>query len=558
MASDGSRDAVVDGDARFDVVVVGAGLAGLYAIHRFLRAGLSVMCVERASDVGGTWFWNRYPGARCDVESIDYSYSFSPELDQEWTWTERFATQPEILAYIRHVADRFDLRRHIRLGCSVVAARYHEDVSQWTLRLDDDTQLTCCYCVMATGCLSSPKDPDIAGLSQFAGEILRTSDWPAPEPELGGRRVAVIGTGSSGIQCIPELASRVGRLYVFQRTANFSVPARNAPLDPDFVRELKADYPAFRTRAKATYAGLVIRSTGLAALSVSPEERDAEYSARWTKGGVQFLGAYTDIRTNMEANETAAGFVRNRIREIVADAATAERLAPRSHPIGTKRLCVDSNYYDTFNRDNVELVDLRETPIVAVTEHGIRTTSEDIEIDVIVLATGFDAFTGALARIDTLGREGASLAECWRHGPRTYLGLAVPGFPNFFIVTGPGSPSVLCNMIRAIEQHVDWIADAIQFVRDHGLTWIEADADAAQSWGEHVQGVAETTIYPVADSWYVGANVPGKPRLFMPYLGGFHTYSARCDEVAAHGYEGFALGHGPEVAAVLGSAVESQ
>jgi cyclohexanone monooxygenase len=524
-----------------DVVTVGAGLAGLYMLYRIREQGLRVQVLEAGDDIGGTWYWNRYPGARCDVESYDYSYSFSPELQQEWVWTERFPSQPEVLAYINHVADRFDLRRDIRFGTRVVSAVFDERTNRWTVETQDGDQLTARFCVMATGCLSIPKDPEFPGLGTFEGGLYQTARWPHDSPDFTGQRVACIGTGSSGIQCIPMLARQALRLHVFQRTPNFSVPAQNRPLDSETDRAMKLRYPEYRQAARASYAGVTIPSTGLSVFAVTPQEREQEYTARWQRGGVQFLGAFVDIRTDPAANDTAAEFIRDQIRQTVVDPVVAAKLLPNSYPVGTKRLCVDSNYFATYNRANVTLVDLREDPIEAITPCGIQTSETDYEFDSIVLATGFDAMTGALMKIDMRGRGGARLQDEWSEGPRMYLGLAVAQFPNLFTVTGPGSPSVLSNMVLAIEQHVDWIAECIGHLVDEGISTIEATATAQEEWAQHVSDVADLSLFPKTDSWYVGTNVPGKPRVLMPYLGGFDTYAKRCDEVAAGGYVGFRL-----------------
>ena len=525
-----------------DAVVVGAGFAGLYALHRLRQLGLNVVVVEAGDDVGGTWYWNRYPGARCDVESADYSYSFSPELEQEWVWSERFAAQPELLSYIRHVADRFDLRRDIWFGYRVVAAHFDEASGRWTVELDEGQILRARYCVMATGCLSAPKDVDIDGLADFRGLVLRTARWPADDPDLSASRVGCIGTGSSGIQCIPLLAAWSQHLHVFQRTPNFSVPARNAPVPPEADRSLKSTYRDRRAHARSSFAGVVIEGTGKRAQEVSPQEREREYSARWERGGVQFLGAFVDIRTDVAANDTAAEFIRARIRETVRDPDVAQKLLPSGYPVGTKRLCVDADYFATFNRENVTLVDLRETPIERITPTGVMVDGDHIELDVLVLATGFDAFTGAVSHIDVRGRAGETLAAHWASGPRTYLGLAVSGFPNLFLVTGPGSPSVLANMVVAIEQHVEWITACVEWMDERQVDWIEATAEAEAEWVQHVREVAELTLFPLTASWYSGSNVPGKPGVFVPYVGGLNTYAERCDDIARSEYSGFSVG----------------
>ncbi|MEN9314309.1 MAG: hypothetical protein RIS35_702 [Pseudomonadota bacterium] len=534
----------------FDVVVVGAGFAGLYMLHRLRGLGLSVRVFEAGDGVGGTWYWNRYPGARCDVDSMEYSYDFDESLQQEWTWSERFAAQPEILAYANHVADRFDLRRDIRFGTRVAAARFDEAENLWRLSTEPSGQgdaapeageTSARFVVMATGCLSSTNLPKFPGIDSFSGTSYHTGQWPKEGVDFTGRRVAVIGTGSSAIQAIPLIAQQASELFVFQRTATYSVPARNAPLAPDYVARIKSDYKAFRARNRTmpnAFGSNFARNDAPAA-SASPEERRRAYEERWAAGGVTLLGAYGDLLTDAEANETAAEFVRGKIREIVRDPAVAELLSPRQ-VIGCKRLCIDTGYYETFNRPNVKLVDVSRDPIEAITPRGVITGGREYAVDSIVYATGFDAMTGTLLRIDIRGRGGLSLRDKWAAGPRTYLGLGIAGFPNLFTVSGPGSPSVLTNMIVSIQQHVDWIAECIGRLRERSVATIEATEDAEEAWVAHVNSVADKTLFPSCNSWYLGANVPGKTRVFMP-LPGFPAYVAKCDEVASRGYEGFAL-----------------
>jgi cyclohexanone monooxygenase len=526
---------------RFDAVIVGAGFAGLYALHRVRGLGLSARVFEAGRGVGGTWYWNRYPGARCDVESMDYSYSFSDELQQQWRWTERYASQPEILTYINHVADRFDLRADIQLDTRVTSAVFDETSGRWAIETDRGHRVSAQFCIMATGCLSDAQLPAIPGRETFAGRSYHTGRWPHEGVDFTGQRVGVIGTGSSAIQSIPIIARQAAQLFVFQRTPNYSVPARNAPLDPEFERHVKATYADFRRQARESRVGFVMERAGDSALAVSPEERATQYEAHWQRGGLGFSATYTDILLNAEANETAAAFFREKIREIVKDPAVAEALTPRDYPLGTKRLCVDTDYYATYNRPNVRLIDLRKTPIDAITPRGVKTSDAEYAVDSLVFATGFDAMTGALLKIDIRGRGGRTLEQAWAEGPRTYLGLAMAGFPNLFAITGPGSPSVLSNMIVSIEQHVDWIADCLVYLRARGLHRIEASAEAQEAWVAHVNEIGHATLYPRANSWYMGANVPGKPRVFMPYIGGVGVYRQRCDEVAARGYEGFTL-----------------
>ena len=530
-----------------DAAVVGAGFAGMYMIYRLRELGLSLRGFELAADVGGTWFWNRYPGARCDIESLDYSYSFSEELEQEWQWTEKYATQPEILKYANHVADRFDLRRHIEFETRVVAAVFDEAASRWTLLTDKGSQVSAQFCVMATGSLSTVNTPELPGLDTFQGARYHTGQWPHEGVDLSGLRVGVIGTGSSGIQCIPILAEQAAQLVVFQRTANFSLPARNAPLDPGLYERLKASYPEYRRRARESPTGVPVDLPVKRTFEADDAERRNAYEAAWEGGKYgALLRAFTDLLTDKPANDTASEFLRSKIRQTVSDPDVAEALTPKDHPFGTKRSCLDTNYYETYNRENVTLVDLRKSPIVAVTPTGIRTADRDHRLDAIVFATGFDAMTGALSRVEIRGRRSRSLKDKWAAGPRSYLGLAIAGFPNLFLVTGPGSPSVLSNMIVSIEQHVEWIAECIACLRDRGQVAIEATEEAEDAWVVEVNAAADRTLYPMANSWYLGANIPGKQRIFMPYVGGVGAYREKCDKVVAADYEGFRFLGPPE------------
>jgi len=524
---------------RLDLVVVGAGFAGMYMLQRARTLGLSARVFEAGADVGGTWYWNRYPGARCDVESLEYSYGFDEALQQEWRWSERFATQPEILRYASHVADRFGLRKDMRFNTRVVAATWDEAASRWTVRTDRGGEVTTQFLVMATGCLSSANLPDIPGRDSFAGAIYHTGEWPHEEPDFTDKRVGVIGTGSSAIQSIPIIAARAKQLIVFQRTANYSVPARNAPLDPEHVARIKAGYATFRAknRLQINAFGSNMPRSSVPARELTPEQRREALEARWRYGGLFFLGAFGDLLLDKGVNDIAAGFVRGKIRDIVKDPAVAKLLSPQQ-VIGCKRLCVDTDYYATFNRPSVRLVDIAAQGIERITPEGVRANGETFELDALVFATGFDAMTGTLSKIDIRGRGGRSLREAWSSGPRTYLGLSVAGFPNLFTITGPGSPSVLTNMIVSIEQHVDWIADCIAHLRKSGRAAIEAQPRAQDAWVAHVNAVADRTLYPMCNSWYVGANIPGKTRVFMPLLG-FPAYVEKCNEVVSKGYEGF-------------------
>jgi cation diffusion facilitator CzcD-associated flavoprotein CzcO len=526
-----------------DVVIVGAGFAGLYAHHRLRALGLTLQGYESAADVGGTWWWNRYPGARCDVESMDYCYSFSPELEQEWRWSERYATQPEILRYVNHVADRFDLRRDIQFETRVTATTWDEQAQRWNVLTDRGDRISTQFCVMAVGCLSAPKQPEIAGMETFDGQILYTNQWPHEGVDLGGLRVGVVGTGSSGIQSIPLIAEQAAHVTVFQRTPNFTMPAKNAPLDPEAIRDRKSHYRDHRQVMRESRAGVVVPVPEQSALQVDSKAREAKFEAAWESGTLYgMVAAFNDLLVDRDANDTAAEFVRARIRKIVDDPDVAERLSPRNHPLGTKRPCLDSDYYATFNRANVTLVDVSSTPITELTQRGIRTAADEYDLDIIVFATGFDAMTGSLLRANIVGAHGIALRDKWAAGPRTYLGIATAGFPNLFMVTGPGSPSVLVNMLVAIEQHVDWIADCIGYVCEQGSPSIDATLDAENAWVDHVNEVAGRTLFPSAASWYMGANVPGKPRVFMPYIGGLPQYTRVCESVAADDYRGFTLG----------------
>ncbi len=523
-----------------DVVVVGAGMAGLYLLHRLRKAGFDARAFETADDVGGTWYWNRYPGARCDIQTVDYSYSFDAELETEWEWSEKYATQPEILAYLQHVADKHDLRRDITFSTRIDAAVWDDDANQWRLQTEHGDEVRCSHYVMATGCLSLPKSPDIDGADRFGGEVYFTSRWPHEGVDFTGKRVAVIGTGSSGIQSIPLIAAEADELTVFQRTPNFSIPALNGPVPAEKLDLVRTDTGAYREAAKWSRGGVPGDPAEVGALAVSDAERLAKYEEVWQKGELMApLGAFNDLLVNPAANETISEFIRGKIRSIVSDPETAEALCPTNHPFGTKRPCLDTNYYQTFNLPHVSLVSLLREPISSITETGIDTSERSFEFDAIVFATGFDAMTGAIVSVDITGRDGIRLADKWADGPKTYLGLTSVGFPNFFTITGPGSPSVLSNMAVSIEQHVDWIADCLEDLRRDGFDVIEATPTAEDGWGLHVNDCANITLYPQANSWYMGANVPGKPRVFLPYVGGVDTYRRACDEVRAGDYLGF-------------------
>jgi cyclohexanone monooxygenase len=522
-----------------DVLVVGAGFGGLYAVHTLRGAGFDVRAVEAGSGVGGTWYWNRYPGARCDVESLDYSFSL-PDLEQEWEWTERYATQPEILRYLDHVADRLDLRRSITFNTRVTAATWHAGAAHWHVTTDTGRSMIARHVILATGSLSAAKEPDIPGAGNFQGKALITSSWPKEGVDVAGLRVGVIGTGSSAVQAIPVLAREAAELIVFQRTPGFSIPARNRKLDPDHVAAFKARYQEHRQSTRATRPGVHFRSTGKMASELDGAAQRAALEDQWEKGGADFANTFTDLFLDEGANAVAADFVREKIRATVKDPATAEALIPKGYPIASKRLCLDSDYYETFNRPNVRLVDISMTPIDRIVADGVRTSRELFLLDILVFATGFDAMTGSMLRIHVQGIDGVTLREKWAAGPLTYLGLMVAGFPNLFIVAGPGSPSVLTNMVASVEQHVEWITQCLIELRANAQQRIEADPQAETEWVARVNKLAAATLFMKGNSWYLGANVPGKPRVFMPYVGGLGEYREICAKVAEEGYRGFA------------------
>ena len=526
--------------AEIDAVVIGAGFAGLYAVYRLREMGLSLRAFELGGGVGGTWYWNRYPGASSDSESWVYAYSFSPELEQEWTWTCRFPGQAEILSYLEHVADRFNLLPSFDFNTRVISAAFDQMSKRWLLETATGEKVSTTYLITAVGCLSAAQIPSIPGLDNFAGVWYHTGQWPHAGVNFQGKRVAVVGTGSSGIQSIPLIAEQASKLTVFQRTPSFSVPNGNVPLPPERVAELKRDIKQIREFCRWSTIGQPYDWLDRGALTVTPEERRARLEADWQKGGFEWMfGSYNDLLTSKQSNEFAAEFVREKIRDVVKNPEVARRLMPTGYPIATKRLPLDNGYFQTFNRDNVALVDLRETPIECIVESGIKTSEQLHELDAIVFATGFDALTGPLLRLGVCGRGGEKLGSKWTAGPQTYLGVSTRGFPNMFMITGPGSPSVLGNMPVSIEQHVDWICGAIEHMRQRGLHLMEPTTEAERKWGKHVKELAEDTLFTSTDSWYMGANIPGKPRVFLPYIGGFGTYRKLCQAVAEKGYEGF-------------------
>ena len=538
----------------FDAVVIGAGFAGLGMLWRLREVlGMSAQVYEAGSGVGGTWYWNRYPGARCDTESYIYCFSFSKELLQDWTWSGKYPEQPEILSYLNHVADRFDLRRDIQFNTRVTSARFLEDLNQWEVQTDQGNRVTARYLITGIGCISAGNVPDIKGLDSFEGEWHHTGAWPHHEVEFTGKRVAVIGTGSSGVQAIPVIAKQAGHLTVFQRTPQFAIPARHGTADRKFIEEeVKPNYDKILDKARWSEGGFPVDPTERSALEVTAEERLETYENLWAEGGFAFLfGSFKDILTDRRANDTAAEFVRSKIREIVKHPETVEKLLPTDHPWASKRALIDTNYFETYNRENVELVDIRHSPIQEITPKGIRTEDGEFEFDMIVFATGFDAMTGTFFKMDIRGRSDLSLEDKWSEGPKTYLGLQVAGFPNMFMITGPGSPSVLSNMPVCIEQHIEWISNFLEYMRERDIKVAEADADAETAWVSHVNEVANATMYVLANSWYLGANIPGKPRVFMPYAGGLGTYRKKSNEVADNDYEGFILDSGSREKAAM-------
>jgi cation diffusion facilitator CzcD-associated flavoprotein CzcO len=527
----------------YDAIIIGAGFSGLYQLHKLRdELGLNVRVLEKGGGIGGTWYWNRYPGARCDSESYYYCYSFNKEIEQEWEWSERYPEHPEIRRYLNFVADKLDLKRDIQLDTKVTGARFDDEANRWTVETEGGEIFEAPFLITAVGCLSTTNVPKFKGLESFRGKWYHTGDWPKEGVDFTGKRVGQIGTGSTGIQAVPVIAEQAKHLTVFQRTANYSIPARNGPVTPEDIKLTRDNYDDIWRRARAGTNGHPFTVSERSVLSVSDKEREEIFEKAWARGGLRFRAAFNDVLTNPKANEKASDFIRRKIREIVKDPKVAEMLTPRDHGFATKRPPIDTNYFEAFNRDNVLLVDLKAEPIVEITEKGIKTTAKEYELDIIVFATGFDALTGPLLSLNITGSRGYELKEAWAAGPRTYLGLQTPHFPNLFTITGPGSPSVLCNMPIAIEQHVDWITNCIRDMRAKGQARIEAKPDAAERWVEHVNEAANATLLPMASSsWYLGANVPGKPRVFMPYAGGFARYAGICNEVAESGYRGFAL-----------------
>lgn len=531
------------GKPAYDAVVIGAGFSGLYALHRLRGLGLTIKGYEAGDGPGGTWYWNRYPGAQVDIESMEYSYSFDPELEQDWHWPEEFARQSDLEAYANHVADRFDLRSLVQFATRVVGLSFDEERNRWHVTTDRGDHVVAKYVVAATGSLDATNVPDFAGADSFRGEQYHTSRWPAEGVDLTGKRVGVIGTGSTGIQLIPMVAQEAAHLTVFQRTANFSMPSRNRPMDPEYERTFKQHYRSYREVMKNNASAIVpLEYPDQSIFDVDEDERERLLEEAWqARSGFKFLRAFNDVLTDAAANEIVAEFVRRKIRETVTDPDTAELLCPQTHPIGTKRPCLDSGYYETFNQDHVTLVDVRANPITGLTPTGLRTTGGQYELDVLIYATGFDAMTGALQRMNITGIGGRDIRDKWSQGPTNYLGMLVAGYPNLFMVHGPGSPSVLAQMITTGEWQVDWIADRLAYLEEHGYERIDTTTEWEDAWGKEVRTIADATLFDRADSWYVGANVPGKPRVFMVYIGGFDRYKQRCEDAVADHYRGFVL-----------------
>lgn len=524
---------------RLDVVVVGAGFGGMYAVYKYRQMGLKVQAVEAGSNVGGVWYWNRYPGARVDLQSIDYSYSFSPEIEQEWTWSEEFASQPEVLAYMNFVADRLDLRKDIQFNTRVTSAVWDEARKLWVVTTNRGEQYEAPYCVMATGPLSIPKDPDVPGLDRFKGQLMRAAKWPHEPVSFAGKRVGVIGTGSTGIQIVQEVGPKAGELFVFQRTPSFTMPMRNRKLDPEFVSEVKRNYPGIREVARNSPIGGTRPQSTRAFFSVTREQRRQLLEDAWKNGGLAMLGTFADLLINPAANEEVAEFIRGKIGEVVKDPETAEKLKPQGYPVFARRPCLDTGYYETYNLPSVHLVDCINDPILEITENGVRTQSGEIELDMIILATGYDGLTGAMLAIDVVGRNGHKVNDHWKNGARSYLGLMMEGFPNLFLTTGPNGPAALANIIRISEHDVDLIAGAITHMHKHGLKSIEPTQEAEAGWMDLVYTLSQRTLVSKAKTWYVGANVAGKPQGLTLFTGGFQKYRELCSAAVQDGYRGF-------------------
>lgn len=524
---------------RLDMVIVGAGFGGMYAVYKFREMGLSIQAFEAGGNVGGVWYWNRYPGARVDLPSIDYCFSFSPEIEQEWTWSEEFAAQPELLSYMNFVADRLDLRKHYKFSTRIARAIWDEQRQIWQVFTEGGDLYEATYCVMATGPLSVPKDPEIPGLHRFKGELMRAARWPHEPVDFSGKRVGVIGTGSTGIQIIQEVGPLAGELFVFQRTPSFSMPMRNKTLEPDYVAEVKRNYAGLRAAALNSAVGGLRPQSTRAFFSVTPQQRRSLLEDAWKQGGLAMLGTFSDLLTNPEANEHVAEFLREKIGEVVHDPAVAEKLKPRGYPVFARRPCLDSSYYETYNLPHVHLLDCLDDPIEEITEKGVRLRSGEVELDMLILATGYDGLTGAMLAFDVVGRGGLSVKEKWKDGSRSYLGLMMNGFPNLFMTTGPNGPSALANIVRISENDVNWIANALISMHHNGLGAMEPTLEAENAWMETVNILAQRTLLSKAQTWYVGANVEGKPKGLTIFTGGFPKYAEYCAASARAGYREF-------------------
>ena len=530
----------------FDAVVIGAGFSGIYMLKSLRdKLGMNVRVYEAGDTVGGTWYWNRYPGARCDSDAYIYCFTWDKQLLQEWEWSERYPEQPEILRYLEHVTKRHDLKRDMQFSTRVTGAEFNEKTGLWTVHTEKGEAVTARYLIAAVGSLSTTNMPQFKGFEKFKGKWYHTSKFPHSGVDFTGKRVGIVGTGATAVQAIPEIAQQAKQLVVFQRTANYCVPARNGKVDPEVVKARKADYDGVVKRIRESFFGQEHYFIPKSVLEATPEERELEFDKKWDAGGFAFwLANYQDMFFDQKANDVCADYIKRKIRKTVKDPVAAEKLIPKGYAYGTKRQPLDTNYYETFNKDNVLLVDAKtDGAIEEITEKGIRAGGKEYELDVIVFATGFDAMTGPLKALNLKGRGGRTLDQQWTDGPHTYLGITVAGFPNLFTITGPQSPSVLSNMPVSIEQHVEWITDCIDNMRKTGKTTIEATPKAQEQWVAHVNEVVNATLMTGANSWYMSANIPGKPRAFLPYLGpaGVGGYRQKCDEVAAKGYEGFQL-----------------
>lgn len=523
---------------KVDVVVVGAGIGGMYAVHKFREMNLSVQGIESGGDIGGVWYWNRYPGARCDLMSIDYSYSFSKEIQQEWTWSEQFAAQPEILSYLNFVADKLDLRKDIQFNTRVIRAEFNEQSHTWFVTTNTGDIFEAPYCVMATGPLSIPKDPDFAGTKDFQGDIYFAGKWPHEGVDFTGKRVGLVGTGSSGIQITPVVAETAQSLHVFQRTPSFSLPMRNVELDDEYIEEVKNNYNGLRETAGASRLGGMRPVTTRAFFSVPRGQRVQLMEDAWNQGGLAFLGTFSDLLVNEKANDQVADFVRSKIEQVIDDPQLAEQLKPQGYPVFARRPCLDTSYYEAFNKPHVHLVDCINDPIEKLTAKGVKTTSRETELDILIFATGYDSLSGAMMAFDIIGRNEKPLKEKWVEGPVSYMGLLIKDFPNLFSVCGANGPSALANIFTLNEQNVDWIADCIQHMRDKGIATVEATAEAESDWMGVVADMARKTLISKAKTWYVGANIEGKPTGLTIYAGGFLAYRQFCDNVVAEGYSG--------------------